>query len=178
MSSTVSPQQRTATVWPPIGLPEPGVMPAASTPPASASRNPSSAGLIASSTRTWAWTGPVSSLVSWPAQPSPSSRAPRWVCASMKPGSTHLPVASTRAASAGGVKSGPATAVIFPSVIRTVPPSIGSPSTGTTKPPVIAMLLRTSVPAAFGPPHHRAPRTARPLAVCTASCSAARSNAP
>ena len=33
MSSTVSPQQRTATVWPPIGLPEPGVMPAASTPP-------------------------------------------------------------------------------------------------------------------------------------------------
>ena len=79
MSSTVSPQQRTATVWPPIGLPEPGVMPAGSTPPASASRNPSSAGSIASSTRTWAWTSPVSSFVSWPAQPSPSSRAPRWV---------------------------------------------------------------------------------------------------
>ena len=48
----------------------------------------------------------------------------------MKPGSTHLPVASTSAAPAGGAKPGPATAAILPSLIRTVPPSIGSPSIG------------------------------------------------
>ena len=117
MSSTVRPQQCTATVCPPIGLPEPGVIPAVSTPPAIASRNPSSAGLIASSTRTWAWTGPVSSLVSWPAQPSPSSRAPRWVCASTSPGSTHLPDASTTSTPGGGLRSGPPTAAILPSMI-------------------------------------------------------------
>src|SRR5262249_59176376 len=36
---------------------------------------------------------------------------------------------------------GASTASILPSVTRTVPPSTGSPSTGTTRPPVIAMLL-------------------------------------
>ena len=44
---------------------------------------------------------------------------------------------------------GPPTAAILPSMISTVPPSMGSPSTGTTYPPVIAMLrpLRSSVNA-------------------------------
>ena len=91
MSSTVRPQHRIAAVWPPIGLPEPGLTFTASTPPAIASQKPMSAGLIASTTRTCACTGPVSSLVSLPAQPMPSSYAPRCVCASMKPGSTHFP---------------------------------------------------------------------------------------
>ena len=104
-----------------------------------------SAGLIASSARTWAVTGSVRSLVSWPAQPSASSDTPTWACASMKPGSTHLPVASTTATSAGTVKPGPSTAAILPSRSRTIPPSIGSPSTGTTRPPTIAVPVLVSV---------------------------------
>ena len=40
----------------------------------------------------------------------------------------------------GGLRSGPPTAAILPSMITTVPPPIGSPSMGTTRPPVIAML--------------------------------------
>src|SRR5580700_9022290 len=57
----------------------------------------------------------------------------------MKPGSTHLPAASTTSVPAGGVKPGPSTAAIFPSRSRTVPPSMGSPSIGTTRPPTIAV---------------------------------------
>ena len=59
-----------ATVRPPIGLPEPGLTLAVVIPPASASSNPMSAGLMASNARTDAVTGSVSSLVSLPAQPS------------------------------------------------------------------------------------------------------------
>ena len=72
---------------------------------------------------------------------------------------------------AGGSKSGPATVAILPSAIRTVPPSMGSPSTGTTYPPVIAMLLLATPPPfpdAFGLTSlsfHRAPMNARALAV-------------
>src|SRR5262249_52384357 len=146
MSPPVRPQQGMAPVGPPIGLPEPGLTFTASTPPAIASRKPSSAGLIASMIRTWACTGPVSSLVSEPAQPSPSSYAPRWVCASMKPGSTHFPAASTVSASGGGRYPGPATAAIWPSASSTVPFSMGSVSMGTTRPPVIAMLLPATPP--------------------------------
>ena len=64
MSSTVRPRHLIATVWPPIGFDEPGLTLTASTPPVIASRKPSSAGLIASSARTWAVTGLVRSLVS------------------------------------------------------------------------------------------------------------------
>ena len=134
-----------ATVWPPIGLAEPGLTLTASTPPMMASRKPWSAGLIASSARTCAAFGSVRSLVSWPAQPSASSATPAWACASMKPGSTHFPVASTISVPEGAVKPGPSTAAIFPSRSRTVPPSIGSPSTGTTRPPTIAVPLLVSV---------------------------------
>ncbi len=63
----------------------------------------------------------------------------------MKPGSTHFPLASTTTTSEGTVKPGPSMAVIFPSRNRTVPPSIGSPSTGTTRPPTIAVSLLVSV---------------------------------
>src|SRR5579862_6756008 len=128
-----------AAVWPPIGLADPGLTLTASTPPAMASRKPSSAGLIASSARTWAVFGLVRSLVSWPAQPCASSCTPAWACASMKPGSTHSPVASTTVTPDGTANPGPSTAAIFPSRSRTVPPSIGSPSTGTTRPPTIAV---------------------------------------
>ena len=56
-----------------------------------------------------------------------------WPCASTKPGSTQVPDASTISASSGmsTSASGP-TATIRPSSISTVPPSMGSPSTGTT----------------------------------------------
>ncbi len=78
-----------ATDCPPIGLPDPGFTTAVVTPPDSASRKPSSAGLIASRARMRAPFGSVISLVSWPAQPSASSWTPRCACASTKPGSTH-----------------------------------------------------------------------------------------
>src|SRR6516164_8819523 len=64
----------------------------------------------------------------------------------MKPGSTHLPAASMTSVPGGGSKSAPATAAILPSASRTVPPSMGSPSMGTTRPPVIAMLLPATPP--------------------------------
>src|SRR5438045_2601562 len=151
ISSTVRPQHLIATVWPPIGLAEPGLTLTASTPPPMASLRPRSAGLIPSTARSCGETGSVRSLVSWPAQPSDSSARPAWACASMKPGSTHLPVTSTISAPAGTVNPGPSTAAIFPSRSRTVPPSTGSPSIGTTWPPVIAivcatLLLRTPEP--------------------------------
>src|SRR5580692_10439573 len=63
----------------------------------------------------------------------------------MKPGRTHLPAASTTSEPAGTAKPGPSTAAIFPSRSRTVPPSIGSPSIGTTRPPVMAMSLVVSI---------------------------------
>ena len=87
--STARPQHLIATVWPPIALPDPGLTFTASTPPPIASRKPWSAGLIASSARTYAVTGLVISLLSRPAQPSASSTTPTCPCASMKPGSTH-----------------------------------------------------------------------------------------
>jgi hypothetical protein len=73
ISSAVRPHDFTATVWPPIGLPEPGLTTTVVTPPASASRKPSSAGLMPSSARRRAPLGSVISLTSTPAQPSPSS---------------------------------------------------------------------------------------------------------
>src|SRR5579859_6432490 len=144
-----------AAVWPPIGLAEPGLTLTASTPPPMASRNPSSAGLIASSARTCAVFGLVRSLVSWPAQPCASSCTPAWACASMKPGSTHFPVASTTATPDGTANPGPSTAAIFPSRSRTVPPSIGSPSTGTTRPPTIAVSVTRPI---LGPANPAGPR--------------------
>ena len=62
----------------------------------------------------------------------------------MKPGSTHFPAASTTATPGGTSKPGPSTAAIFPSRSRTVPPSIGSPSIGTTRPPTIAVSAAAS----------------------------------
>ena len=139
ISSTIRPQVLIATVWPPIGLPLPGLTTHEVTPPASASAKPRSAGLIASSARSRAPTGWVISLTSSPAQPSPSSHTPRCACASMKPGSTHLPVASTTSTPLPTRTFEP-TAAILPSVTSTVAFSIGSPSTGTTYPPTIATL--------------------------------------
>ncbi len=137
ISSTIRPQDLIATVCPPIGLPEPGLTTTEVTPPDSASRKPSSAGLIASRARKRAPTGSVISLVSWPAQPLPSSCTPTWPCASTKPGSTHWPAASITSAFLLILILLPISA-ITPSRIRTVPPSIGSPTTGTTRPPTIA----------------------------------------
>ncbi len=142
MPSTVRPQHLRATVWPPMGLPEPGLTLTASTPPEIASRKPMSAGLIASRARTCAVTGSVISLVSWPAQPCASSCTPTCACASMKPGSTHDPVASMTGTPSGTASPAP-TAAIVPSVTRTIPPSIAGPVTGTTRPPTIA----TDLPA-------------------------------
>src|SRR5260221_4704755 len=64
----------------------------------------------------------------------------------MKPGSTHLPAASTTSALSGTAKPGPSTATIFPASSRTVPPSMGSPSTGTTRAPTIALLIPATCP--------------------------------
>src|ERR1022692_4704650 len=147
ISSTVRPQHLSATVWPPMGFPEPGLTLTASTPPVIASRKPRSAGLIASSARTCAVTGSVISLVSWPAHPSPSSCTPRCPCASMNPGSTQEPAASMTRTPGGTATSLP-TATILPSCTSTVPPSTGSPVIGTTRPPTIATDL-----SAIRPPH-------------------------
>ena len=120
----------TATVSPPIGLPDPGLTLTVVMPPDSASAKARSAGLIASRARTPAVTGSVSSLVSLPAQPSASSCSPTWVCASMNPGSSHWPAASITVAPAGTVIFEPS-ATILPSLTRTIPWN-GSPSMGTT----------------------------------------------
>src|SRR5580693_5832845 len=69
----------------------------------------------------------------------------------MKPGSTHRPAASRRSTPGGGFRSGPPTAAIRPSMTSTVPPSMGSPSTGTTYPPAIAMLPRSWLPVTRHP---------------------------
>src|SRR5690606_27553290 len=140
MSTTVRPHVLTPTVRPPIGLPEPGLTTTLVTPPDSASSKPTSYGSMPSSARKRAPFGSVISLVSLPDQPSPSSCTPRWACASMKPGSTHPPAASTISASAGTSTSAP-TAAIVARYSSTVPPSIGSPSTGTTYPFVIAIVI-------------------------------------
>src|ERR1700733_12793813 len=63
----------------------------------------------------------------------------------MKPGRIHLPAASTTSVPAGTAKPGPSPAAIFPPRSRTVPPSIGSPSIGTTRPPMIAVSLAVSI---------------------------------
>ncbi len=131
ISSSIRPQDLTATVWPPIGLPEPGLITNEVTPPANASENPWSAGLIASSALIRAPTGLVSSLVSLPSQPMPSSCTPTWACDSTKPGSTQLPVASITSIPSGTSRPAPI-ALIRPSVTITVPPAMGSPVTGTT----------------------------------------------
>src|ERR1022692_735160 len=150
ISSTVRPQHLSATVWPPIGLPEPGLTLTASTPPLIASLKPRSAGLIASMARTFAVTGSVISLVSCPAQPCASSCTPTCPCASMNPGSTQAPAASMTRAAAGTGTSAPI-ATILPSATRTVPPSICSPTMGTTRPPTIA----TDLSDIRSPPHQR-----------------------
>ncbi|MGE5132613.1 MAG: hypothetical protein ACM32E_06845 [Gemmatimonadota bacterium] len=77
----------------------------------------------------------------------------------MRPGSTQRPPASTTSVPAGTGRPAP-TPVIRPSSIRTVPFSIGSPVTGTTRPPTIATLASVTVlltavplqPPAVGPP--------------------------
>src|SRR5699024_4485395 len=101
-----------------------------------ASSNPTSTGLIASIARAAAITGSVISLVSSPAQPSPSSATPRCTWASTNPGSSQPPAASTTSAPSGISSSGPS-AARRPSRTRTVP-SKGSPSIGTTWALVIA----------------------------------------
>src|SRR5215467_10324766 len=58
----------------------------------------------------------------------------------MNPGSIHLPPASITFTSVGMSRPTP-TAAIFPSSIRTVAPSMGSPAMGTTYPPTIAAVL-------------------------------------
>src|SRR5699024_9627630 len=83
----------------------------------------------------------VVSLTSRPSHPSPSSCTPRWAWDSTKPGSTHFPLASWTATPSGMVMSRPR-AAMTPSRTSTVPPSITSPSTGTTRPPVMATELR------------------------------------
>jgi hypothetical protein len=62
---------------------------------------------------------------------------PRIEWASMKPGTTTLPVASITLASAGIGTSLP-TASILPPRIRTTPFSIGGPATGMMRPPLTA----------------------------------------
>ena len=122
-----------------MGLPEPGLTFTAVIPPMIASSKPTSAGLIASIARAAAITGSVISLVSSPAQPSPSSATPRCTWASTKPGSSQPPAASWISASAGISSSGPR-AAMRPSSTRTVP-SKGSPSIGTTWAWVMAVIV-------------------------------------
>src|SRR5699024_447417 len=124
MSSTTRPWVRIATVRPPIGFPEPGLTFTAVTPPMTASSKPTSVALTASIARTAAITGSVISLVSSPAQPSPSSATPRCTWASMNPGSSQFPPASTMRAPSGATTSGPSS-MIVPSSTTTVPSKAG-----------------------------------------------------
>src|SRR5512132_3998154 len=159
ISSTVRPALRTAAAWPPMGLPDPGLTFTVSTPPATASAKARSAGLMASRALTCGVTGSVISLVSCPAHPSASSCTPRWVWASTRPGSTTLPVASTRSAASGTRRSRP-TASIRPSEMRTTPAARGGPATGTTRPPTIANIPLRAV-ASKPPSFRRSPECAR-----------------
>ncbi|MFC5040911.1 hypothetical protein [Ornithinimicrobium kibberense] len=89
--------------------------------------------------RAAAMTGSVISLVSCPAQPSPSSHTPRWTCASTRPGTSQPPEASTTSASPGTVTSSRVpTASIRPSRSSTTPSGTGSEATGTTWAPTMA----------------------------------------
>ena len=108
----------TVTPRPPIRLALPGRICRLVTPPASAAWKPGSCGQIECSAQTCAVTGAVASLPSLCALMPGLGYTPRCEWMSMMPGVIHLPVASTRSASAGASRSAP-TATIFPSRIST-----------------------------------------------------------
>ncbi len=118
-----------ATASPPMGLPEPGFTLTVVMPPASASSKPGSKGSTASMARTAAMTGSVISFTSLVEATSPSGSMPRCTCASIRPGSSHWPCASSTSAPSGTCREAPRARIRPPST-STVP-SNGSPSTGT-----------------------------------------------
>ena len=130
ISSMYRPCVCMATASPPMGFPEPGFTLTAVIPPASASSKPGSKGSTASMARTPAMTGSVISLTSLVEPSSPSGSMPTCTCASMKPGSSHWPWASSTSAPSGIWIDAP-NPRIFPPSTSTVP-SNGAPSTGTT----------------------------------------------
>src|SRR5690606_6575550 len=88
------------TPRPPTRLAEPGRLCSAVTPPASAAPKPGSCGHTECSAQTWAVTGLVASLPSLCALAPGLGYTPRCECTSIRPGVTHLPLPSTRIASA------------------------------------------------------------------------------
>jgi len=112
----------TVTPRPPIRLALPGRICREVTPPASAAWKPGSCGQIECSAQTCAVLGEVASLPSLCALAPGLGYTPRCEWMSMMPGVTHLPVASTRTASAGTSRLVP-TATILPSRNSTSAPS-------------------------------------------------------
>ena len=102
------------TPRPPIRLAEPGSTCSEVMPPASAAAKPGSCGQTECSAHTFGVTGAVISLPSLCALTPGLGYTPRCECTSMMPGVTHLPVPSTRVASAGACSAVP-TATILPS---------------------------------------------------------------
>ena len=154
ISSTTRPHVLTAAVRPPIGFAEPGLTTALVTPPRSASLKPTSAGLIASSARSFAPSTTVLSFVSSPDQPSPSSWTPRWPWASTSPGVSTIPDPSTtvREPSCGTATSAAVpTCAIRPSRTSSTPSSRGA----------------ARFPSASATGRMRAPTTARSLTAGT-----------
>ena len=94
MASMVPPRIFTYTVWPPIALPEPGMMFAVVKPPDSAMRMPGSSGETASRARSAGWMGPEPSLPSLLALTPGLLNRPRCEWVSTKPGISVRPVRS------------------------------------------------------------------------------------
>src|SRR3970040_2390965 len=90
------------TPRPPTRLAEPGSTCSEVTPPAIALAKPGSCGHTECSAQTLAVTGAVASLPSACALTPGLEYTPRCECTSLMPGVTHLPLPSTRVASAGG----------------------------------------------------------------------------
>src|SRR5690606_17187288 len=100
------------TPRPPTRLAEPGRICSEVMPPASAAPKPGSCGHTECSAQTWAVTGAVASLPSlWALAPG-LGYTPRCECTSIRPGVTHLPLPSTRTASAPAARPVPTSATL------------------------------------------------------------------
>ena len=106
-------------------------------PPASAVRKPGSCGQMECSAHTLGVTGLVASLPSLCALMPGLGYTPRCEWMSMMPGVTHLPVPSTRIASAGTCRPVP-TATMRPSCISTSAPSRRVPVPVSTVAPLMS----------------------------------------
>ena len=165
ISSIVLPARSMSTAWPLTRFPA-GTASTVVTPSIRVTEMTTDAGLIPSATlKEAAMVSPLSRASRVPAT-APISTRPICPAPSMRPGVTHFPVASMRAAS-GGTATPVPTAAILPSRIRTVALAILGPETGYTVPPVIAIVW-ASRNAIIGRSSPRRPASGRAGSRCGA----------